>query len=406
MHVLYFHQHFSTPDGATGTRSYEFARHLISRGHKVTLVCGSYNVGRTGIEEAFIRGKRSGNVDGIEVIELYTPYNNSLGLLQRTVSFLKFAFKSIQISLSHEYDLVFATSTPLTIAIPGIAAKLLRRKPFVFEVRDLWPELPKAMGVITNPLLLFMLSTLELVSYRCADGCIGLSPGIVEGIVSRKVEPDCVVMIPNGCDFDIFSGTDNKGWRPEGIKKSDFLAIYSGTHGIANGLDAVIDVAVLLQRAGRKEIKLVFVGDGKLKSSLIERADSENLNNCLFLDSMPKIKLAGLLREADLTLMILANVSAFYYGTSPNKFFDYLASGKAVLNNYPGWVADMLKHYQCGVAVPPDDAIAFTKSITNLADNREKLSTMGRNGQKLGKEKFERERLAEQFVNFLESRVY
>jgi glycosyltransferase involved in cell wall biosynthesis len=405
MHVLYFHQHFSTPEGATGTRSYEFACHLISSGHEVTMVCGSYDVGNTGLTKPFKNGKRCGNVDGIEVIELYSPYNNSLSFISRTFSFLKFASRSILIALTHDYDLVFATSTPLTIAIPGIFAKYLKRKPFVFEVRDLWPELPREMGVITNPVILFLLSCLEWLSYRTADGCIGLSPGIVKGIVARSIERGSVVMIPNGCDFEIFSGSKEKRWRPDGVKSDDFMAIYAGTHGIANGLDAVIDAAVLMAKAGRDDVKIVFVGDGKLKNELVNRSKAENLDNCIFLDPVSKVRLAGLLKETDLTLMILANVPAFYYGTSPNKFFDYIAAGKPVLNNYPGWIADMLTEYKCGVVVAPGDANAFAEAVLGLVDNKDGLATMGNNAQLLAREKFDRNILANQFVKYLESKI-
>ena len=151
MKLLYFHQHFTTPKGASGTRSYEFARRLIARGHEVTMVCGSYGTGDTGLTGEYRKGRRSGTVDGIRVIELHLPYSNADSFLKRSVTFLKFAARSVSIALSESYDLLFATSTPLTAAIPGIVARPIRRKPFVFEVRDLWPELPREMGVITNP---------------------------------------------------------------------------------------------------------------------------------------------------------------------------------------------------------------------------------------------------------------
>ncbi|MFW2124747.1 glycosyltransferase, partial [Acinetobacter ursingii] len=126
--------------------------------------------------------------------------------------------------------------------IPGIFAKWLRRKTFVFEVRDLWPELPKAMGVIKNPIILMMMSMLEWLSYHSADRLIGLSPGIVDGIIGRGIQPERVASIPNGCDLDIFD-QPIEVWRPEGVNRGDLMAIFTGTHGLANGLDAVIAVA-------------------------------------------------------------------------------------------------------------------------------------------------------------------
>ena len=182
MKILYYHQHFSTPAGSTGTRSYEMARKLIARGHQVTMVCGSYKDGHTGLDNAFVGRMRQGTVDGIQVIEFALPYANKDSFSKRGLTFLRFALKSIWLALRAQYDLVFATSTPLTAGLPGIAARWLRRKPFVFEVRDLWPELPHEMGVITNPFILKALDWLEWCSYHSATTCIGLSPGIMQGL--------------------------------------------------------------------------------------------------------------------------------------------------------------------------------------------------------------------------------
>ena len=156
MHVLYFHQHFSTPQGSAGTRSFEMAQALIREGHSVTMVCGSYAQGKTGLDGSFEKGRRRGAVDGIDVIEFDLNYGNYMGFLQRLRVFLKFAFGSVVVALREPADVVFATTTPLTAGIPGIFARWMARKPFVFEVRDLWPELPKAMGAITNPAVLWI----------------------------------------------------------------------------------------------------------------------------------------------------------------------------------------------------------------------------------------------------------
>lgn len=188
MNILYFHQHFSTPKGSTGIRSYEMAKRLIHHGHHVTMVCGTYGGGETGLDSTFVSGKREGIVDGIRIIEFDLAYSNSDGFIKRSMTFIKFALKSIGLAFTEKYDVLFATTTPLTAGIPGIFARWLRGKPFVFEVRDLWPELPKEMGVIRNPVILSLMSLLEWASYRSAHRCIGLSPGIVDGIKKRGVD--------------------------------------------------------------------------------------------------------------------------------------------------------------------------------------------------------------------------
>lgn len=401
MRVLYFHQHFSTPKGATGIRSYEMARRLIGQGHQVTMVCGSYGGGNTGLTGPFLSGKREGKVEGIDVIEFDLAYANSDGFLKRAMSFIKFALRSIGVALTSKYDLVFATTTPLTAGIPGVCARWLRNKPFVFEVRDLWPELPKAMGVITNPAVLWGMSVLEWVSYRSAHRLIGLSPGIVEGIVSRGVAPSKVAMIPNGCDLDIFDATA-KSWRPEGVDNSQLMAVFAGTHGIANKLDAVLDAAARLKARGRDDIRLVLIGQGKLKPALVSRAQAEGLDNVIFHDPVNKERLAGLMASADLGLQVLANVPAFYFGTSPNKFFDYIASGLPVLNNYPGWLAEMIVSEDCGFAVAPENPDAFADALEQAASDRAELKAKGERGRHLAARSFDRKLLAGQFVQWLE----
>lgn len=402
MKVLYFHQHFSTPKGSAGIRSYEMARRLVMRGHQVTMVCGSYGGGETGLTEQFVRGVRRGVVDGIEIVEFDLAYSNSDGFVKRAAVFLKFALRSVGLALTQRYDVLFATTTPLTAGIPGIFARWLRGKPFVFEVRDLWPELPRAMGVIRNPAVLGAMSVLEWASYRSAHRLIGLSPGIVEGIAHRGVPRERIALVPNGCDLGIF-GKASEPWRPAEVAADDLLAVFAGTHGMANGLDAVLDTAAELKRRGRTDIKLLLIGQGKLKPGLQARAKREGLDNVVFHGPVNKARLAGLMAATDVGLQILANVPAFYYGTSPNKFFDYIAGGLPVLNNYPGWLAELIAQHQCGFAVPPDNAVAFADALEQADRDRSALKAMGQCAHALAEREFDRALLADRWVDWVES---
>lgn len=403
MRILYFHQYFSTPKGAAGIRSYEMARRLVSAGHDVLMVCGSAERGDTGLTGEFVRGRRRGVIAaGIEVLEFDLGYSNRDSFVKRSVAFCIFALRSMKVALLERADLVFATTTPLTAGLPGIAARWLRGRRFVFEVRDLWPELPKAMGVITNPMVLAMMSALEWCSYRSAHRLVGLSPGIVEGIVRKGVDRELVRLIPNGCDLDIFtSGADP--WRPDGVSPSDLMVVFAGAHGQANGLDAVLSAAAELNRRQRDDIKFVLIGEGKLKPMLQQRAATESLTNVIFCPPVSKIRLAGLMAATDMGLQILANVPAFYFGTSPNKFFDYIASGLPVLINYPGWLADIVQSKQCGFVVQPDDAHAFADALCVAAADRAALTAMGERALLLARSDFDRDKLAAEFVSWLEA---
>ncbi len=376
------------------------ARAILRAGHSVTVVCGSYAQGKTGLTSPFRSGCRRGVIEGIEVIEFNLDYSNHMGPIKRAAVFAKFAIGAIGVALSEPTDLVFATTTPLTAGIPGICAKFFRRKPFVFEVRDLWPELPKAMEVIRNPMILGLMGCLELASYRSADRLIGLSPGIVDGICAKGVPSRKVAMIPNGCDLELFD-TETEKWRPEGVNDNDILAIFTGTHGVANGLDSVLDAAKVLKQRGCDQLKIALVGQGRDKNALIERAGLLDLDNVLFLDPISKKDLTRLMAGADIGLQVLCNVPAFYYGTSPNKFFDYIAAGLPVVNNYPGWIAELIEDNSCGYVVEPDNPVAFANALEQAARDRKTLVQKGLNARKLAKRCFDRRELASQWINWV-----
>ena len=343
-----------------------------------------------------------GDVDGIDVISLPLAYANRDSLLRRGWTFLRFALRSVRLALQLDYDLAFATSTPITAVIPGLAAKGLRGKPFVFEVRDLWPELPRALG-LRNPFVLGGMSLLEFLGYRSAEACIGLSPGIVEGIRARADERLPVAMIPNGCDLELFHPSKRSKLTLPGLGPDDFVAGFTGAHGVANGLDALLAVAGELKRRGDTRVKLVFIGDGKEKERLAVRATELGLTNCLFFPPMPKAELGAITASLDCGLMVLRDIPAFYRGTSPNKFFDYLAAGIPVVNNYPGWLAGLITEHRCGLVVPPGNPVAFADALQRLAANADERRAMGAAARALGEKEFARPLLAGRFIATLEA---
>jgi len=405
MHVLYIHQHFSTPKGCGGTRSYEMAKALIAAGHTVTMVCGANQLSNTGIDTEYVKGIRRGEFEGIQIVEVCVPYSNYDGFFARSLKFFKFALKTVSVVAHAPCDLVYATSTPLTVAIPALFAKWFKKKKMIFEVRDLWPELPKAMGVVKNPILLWLLDKLETLAYRNADHCVGLSPGMCEGINKKLPEDRQAMLIPNGCDIDFFqSGKKDRALLERyGIADEDFVVVFSGAHGMANGLNAVLEAAKVVMDSGNASIKFLFIGDGKLKPDLQKQAKALQLSNCIFVDPIPKEQLKNILRTVDAGLMVLKNISAFYYGTSPNKFFDYLSCGLPILTNYPGWVADLVAKHHCGVAVKPDDSNAFAQAIIALSNMQEdERIEQGNNALLLAEQSFMRADLVKKCVRLCE----
>lgn len=396
MKIIYIHQHFGTRADATGTRSYEFAKRLLARGHDVTMVCGAseYNLSRNPDGRkisAFF-------TDGIKVLQATVPYSNKQSFLLRTINFFRFVWYAYWAARAEkDVDLVFASSTPLTVSIPGVLAARYHRVPFGFEVRDLWPELPVAMGAIKNPIILWAMKKLELWSYRRASWIVALAPGIKNGIARSGYPEHRISMIPNCSDTDLF--------KPGAMKNDtqELVLVFTGAHGRANGLDAVIDAAHEIKKRGGTGIRFLFVGDGSEKARLIQRANKLSLESMSFQDPVPKTQLARILQRAHVGLMILKNVSAFYGGTSPNKFFDYLAAGLAVLNNYPGWLAEIIEQNRCGVVVPPDNPSAFADAVLRLRDNRHELEEMRKRSRMLAETKFSRDTLGEKFAAVIES---
>lgn len=402
MHVAYIHQHFSSTRGASGTRSYEMSRRLLLAGHRVTLICGAYSHGDC-IDDQ--RERVGGyDVDGIRVLRIAEPYGNEMSFARRLLAFGRFARTATGVVSKLDADLVFATSTPLTVGIPGMKAAKRLGVPFVFEVRDLWPELPIALGVLKNPLLVAYARRLERRIYHAADRVIALAPGIKEGICKTGYRPEKVPVIPNSSDLDLFKPSDERLADDRFGSVDDLKLVFTGAHGLANGLDAVLDAAAELKRRGEQGFHFAFIGQGGQRERLIERSSREGLDGFIsWVDPMPKEELARILPRFDVGMMILKNVPSFYYGTSPNKFFDYIASGLPVLNNYPGWLADMIQEHQCGIAVPPDDPVAFAEAVIRLRDRPNELPLMGQRARKLAEAEFSRDTLADQLVQTLEA---
>ena len=397
MHILYYHQYFISREGAGGTRSYENALALVKAGHNVTMVCGH---SKSGLISKYKKGIRFGKIDGINVIQFDTQYSNTQSFMRRSISFFTFIIRSSRLIFTLNYDIIVTTSTPLTIGIPGIIAKVFRRKYFIFEVRDLWPELPKAMGVIKNPIILSLMSLLEYLIYKSADRLIGLSGGMVNGISKRGISENRIMLIPNGCDNDLFSA-EEKYKRAAPMLDDDFIVIFSGAHGLANGLDAVLDTAVYLKSLEENNIKFLFVGEGNCKSDLIRRSETEELNNCIFLPSVSKNKIVKILKNADIGLQVLKDIPEFYNGTSPNKFYDYISAGLPVITNYPGEIAELIIKNNIGKVVDSDNPEDFANALLELRNNPEMRYKMKTNALELALDKFDRKKLVNKWVKWV-----
>ena len=399
MHILYLHQHFSTPDGSTATRSFAFARTLAMRGHRVTLATGRYQGAETGLAGAFRKGQREGRVAGFQVVEFDIPCANAMGFAARGVAFLRYAAAAARLAFRVKPDLIIASSTPLTVVLPALLAKGLRGIPFIFEIRDPWPELPRAMGVLPAPLAPIF-DTLANFACRHAAAVVALSDGMAETALARGADPARVQVIGNGCDLDLF-GPHVAPWRPPEAAPWEVLALYAGAHGRANGLGVVIEAASILAARGETRLRILLVGEGAEKTALIQQA--AGLPNLTFLPPMPKHDVARLFAGSQIALHILANCPAFAEWTAPNKLMDGLAAGHPVISTAPGQAARLLADGGCGIAVPPGDAAGLAAALMNLVENPARRAAMGAAARSLAMRQHDRRLLAARFATLVEA---
>ena len=389
MHVLFIQQHFVTNRGRWSTKTYDFARYLVERGHRVTVLTGA-NVLAGDREVAGLIERE--DVDGIRVIRVGIRYANQMGYGRRVAAFVGFAALSSALAVVEaRVDVVLASSGPLTVGIPALVARLLRGRPFVFEVRDLWPEIPVAMGILTHPVLIAAARVAERTFYRRASAVVGISQGIVDRIEAGGVPRHKLAVIHTGVDLDLFDRTpaDDSDLRRHGIADR-FVAIYAGAISTVNHIGYLLDAAVALRDDPR--IAIVILGEGKTRREMVDRARREGLTNVVFLPGRPKAELVGLLKACQLGIISGMPLEVFR-PAMPNKYFDYLAAGIPVAANYEAEHNRHLERHGCGWEVTPSDPGALARLLREGADDTARMAAAGARGRELAERCYDRRRI-------------
>jgi glycosyltransferase involved in cell wall biosynthesis len=395
--ILYIHQYFTTPQLPGGTRSYEFGRRLVDQGHEVTMLTSKFSPEPWSGPAL----QRTHDIAGMKVVELRAGSSKrhagtSVPYLQRILSF---TWQSIVQTLGvlglPRHDVVFATSTPLTIGLPGLIAKWKMRVPMVFEVRDLWPEAPIQMGAVKNPLMIKATRWLERFIYKHSDHVVALSPGMADGVAEAGVEETRISIIPNSSDTALFNPeVDGSGVRTELGLEGKFMASYFGAFGEANDLTYVAQAARLLKDEGEQNIVFVLNGHGKREVWLRSFKQEHGLDNLIILEAgKEKTWVAQLAAASDVNMTIYKNVPVLYT-CSPNKLFDSLAAGKPVLVNTPGWLADIAEGKKTGVAVEPESPESIVEKLKFLRDNPDLCLEYGKNARHVAETEYSRDILA------------
>lgn len=396
MRILYIVQHFAAPTQAGGARPYENARRLVSRGHEVTLLCGASDH-ITDTDLAIVREA------GIAIHRAPVEYRSRMSYFQRLMSFR--AYMTWATATGKQLprpDLVFASSTPLTIGEIGRRVAAHHQVPFVFEVRDLWPEVPITLGALNNPLLRWSARRMARRVYAAAQHVVALSPDMRRQIIAAwGVPAERVTVIPNCSDTTFFGSREPRERERERLQwDGKFVCTHPGAMGLVNGLDYVLDCARVLDARGVTDILLALVGDGARKPHLAARIAAEGIKSAVLSDPIPKRAMPALLAAADVGLVTVAPLP-FLETNSANKFFDFLAAGLPTIVNYGGWQAAELKESGAGLSVDPHDPACLADALIHLRDNPDARTAMGQAARRIAEERFDRDKLVAQLDHVL-----
>lgn len=358
-----------------------------------------------------VTASREGHPESSETVENFTVhwlparYSQLMSYKERLQAFFLFAVRSAKAARALRGDIVFATSTPLTVAIPGIVATMFRKRPLVFEVRDLWPDVPIAMGALNSKLAKILARTLEKVTYRYSSHIVALSPDMRDAITSKGVDGGKVSVIPNAADNDLFINHVNAGhrFRSEhewlGNRK---LVLYCGTLGRVNDVSYMARLAAATW-ASDETVRFLVVGKGNDEERVRETAQALGVYNKNFfmMGPVPKTEVPAIFAAADVSMSTVAPIPLLS-ANSANKVFDTFASGTPLAINHEGWLADLLRDTGAGLVLESSSPRLASKQLLDFLDSPEKVQSASRNAKKLGTEKFDRQKLADQLAEILE----
>jgi glycosyltransferase involved in cell wall biosynthesis len=404
MKILFLSQYFPPEMGAPAARVSELSRCWVESGAEVTVVTTFPNHPNGCVPPEY-RGKlfQREERDGYRVLRSWIYVAANKGFLRRVICFLSFMISSTLTALfrGRRCDVVIATSPQIFTGLAGWVVSVVKRRPFVLEIRDLWPDSAIQLGVLRNPVSIGLSRRLESFLYRRADLIVPVSQSIREAIRKQGVPEERIQTIPNGIDPDLFrpADRDNEKRRDLGVGDA-FLVSYIGTHGMAHGLERVVEAAHLLR--DRADIHFVFIGDGARKEAVVQRARELGVQRIVFLSPQPKIDVPKYLAASDLSLVSLLDLPVFAT-VLPSKMFEIMACGRPVLLIGKGESANLLRESEAGKTLDSYTPESVANAIRELADNPERSRQFGENGRRYVLEHFNRRELGKEYLTRLES---
>jgi glycosyltransferase involved in cell wall biosynthesis len=380
MKILLLNQAFVSPDEPGHTRHFEMAQYLRDHGHELVIVASdlNYQTGQRTVERHGVFTEQM--IDGVRVLRSYIYPTLHRSYFWRIVSFFSFMFSSVWTALSvKDADLIMGTTPQIFQAVSAWFVAFVRNKPFLLEVRDLWPEFGISMGVITNPILISLTRWLEKFLYARATHILVNSPAYKEYMVAKGVPANKITYIPYGTDVDMFNpSVDGLAVRKRLGLEDKFVVLYAGALGQANDIYTVLCAAKHLN--DENQIRFVFWGDGKERPNLQSEAERLNLENVIFAGVCPKKEMPFVIASSDVCLAILQNVPMFRT-TYPNKVFDYMAAARATVLVIDGVIREVIESSNGGVFVEPANHELLAKTILELSKDPQRVKQMGVNAR-------------------------
>lgn len=410
MNILLIHQYFLEEDDPGGSRFNEMAKTWSEMGHNITVLAGMMHYAghkkRPEYKGKWITKRKQGKTT---VWRCFVSESYNVNFLGRLWGYLSFVISSFWVGLfkaKGKYDVILVTSPPLFIGITAYLLSLFKRTPYIFEIRDLWPESAIDTGVIKNKTLIKVAYWVENFLYKKAMAINVLTPAFREKLIEyKKVPQSKIIFIPNAADFtlsdDLLMSFDPKQFRREQGVDGKFIITYVGAHGVANHLIQLIETAELLKEY---PILIQLIGDGMEKPKLVREAERRGLDNIKFVDPVPKKDVFKYIMASDVGASVLKKVDTFKTIYS-NKTFDYMACKKPILMVIDGISRALIEEANCGVYAEPEDHKAIANAILSLYENNHENDDIGNNGYQFAKENFDRNVLARKYVKEIEERT-
>jgi len=406
MRILYLSQYFFPEMGATQIRAYDNAYNWVHLGHQVTMIAEIPNH-PAGVVPPEFRGKlyQRDTLDGIDVIRVWVKASPVKNFRNRLLFYLSYmvsaALAGLFISRGH-YDLVYASSPPLFVGGAALIISTLRRIPFIFEVRDLWPESAVALGEIRSPKIVAWATHFEEACYHKAEKVIVVTRGILSNLLERGFPATKIELVPNGANTDLFDyrAEDRERLRAGLGLQGKLVAIYAGIHGVAQNLEFVIVAATLLK--DHPEIHFLFIGEGPKKRELVEMVEKYKLTNITMLPEQPHQVVPSYLSAADVALIPLRDIELFK-GAVPSKMYDAWACRRPILLSIDGEARQIMEQARAGHFIQPGDAQALATSLINMESTQDEWKVMGENGRNFTVRNNSRRAQAEKLATLLQA---